>query len=81
MTAAELNCQAFVELVTEYLENALSAGERARFEYHLADCPDCSVFLEQMRRTIQVVGHLSEESISPQIKSEMLTRFRDWNRE
>lgn len=80
MTAAELTCQAFVELVTEYLEGTLSRDERARFEYHLADCPDCSVFLEQMRRTIQIVGRLSEESLSPEIKTDMLSRFRDWNR-
>ena len=36
MPAQELTCQQLVELVTDYLEGALSAPERARFEAHLA---------------------------------------------
>jgi anti-sigma factor RsiW len=80
MTPAELTCREFVELVTDYLEGALSPEDRARFELHLADCPDCSTFLEQMRRTIHAVGHLPEAAITPEIKAEMLTRFRDWTR-
>ena len=80
MTSAELTCQEFVELVTEYLEGALSPADRARFELHLADCPDCSVFLEQMRRTINAVGYLPEASITQEMRAELLTRFRDWVR-
>lgn len=80
MIPAELTCQEFVELVTDYLEGALSREDRARFESHLADCPDCSVFLEQMRRTINAIGYLPEAAITPEIKAEMLTRFRGWRR-
>ena len=35
-TSRELTCQELVELVTDYLEGALPAAERARFEAHLA---------------------------------------------
>ena len=36
-----VNCQAFVELVTAYLEGQLSAEDRADFEEHMRLCPGC----------------------------------------
>ena len=43
--------QGVVELVTDYLEGALSATERERFDEHIAGCPYCEIYLEQMRQT------------------------------
>ncbi len=37
--AADLTCRELVELVTEYLEDALSPSERARFEAHPGPLP------------------------------------------
>ena len=34
----ELACQDFVEVVTDYLDGALSAVDHQRFEEHLAIC-------------------------------------------
>ena len=41
----ELTCRELVELVTDYHEGALSAGERERFEAHMAACEGCSVYV------------------------------------
>ena len=38
MTADDLSCQELVELVTDYLDGALPARERRRFERHLETC-------------------------------------------
>ncbi|MGN6358798.1 MAG: anti-sigma factor family protein, partial [Thermomicrobiales bacterium] len=63
MTAAnELSCQELVELVTDYLEGALSAEDRARFEAHLATCRGCTAYVEQMRLTIRLVHRLSADT-------------------
>ena len=79
MTAAsELACQELVELVTDYLEGVLPAAERTRFEEHLAGCSGCRAYLEQMRQTIRVLHRLTEESLAPQAKEELLRVFRDW---
>jgi anti-sigma factor RsiW len=78
MTDRELNCQELVELITEYLEGVLSAEERARFEAHLASCRGCRNYLEQMRQTIHLVGSLSEQSLSPAARNELLDLFHDW---
>lgn len=50
--ATELECRELVELVTDYLEDALPERERERFEAHLAECEGCRRYVEQMRTTI-----------------------------
>jgi anti-sigma factor RsiW len=77
---ADLSCRELVELVTEYLEGRLPAEDRARFERHPDDCAGCRVYLEQMRQTIRALGHLSEDSIQPTARSQLLRLFRDWKR-
>jgi anti-sigma factor RsiW len=79
-TNDDLPCQELVELVTDYLEDRLSAAERLRFEAHLRECSGCRTYLEQMRQTVQVLGRLSEESITPEAKERLLAAFRDWRR-
>ena len=74
----ELTCQELVELVTDYLEGALPAGERARFDRHIAGCPHCTTYLEQMRITIRTLGRLPEESIPPDVREQLLEAFRGW---
>ena len=73
-----LSCQELVELVSDYLEDALSRSDRARFERHIADCPHCTAYLEQMRTTLAVLGRLEEESLPPAARDELLAAFRDW---
>jgi anti-sigma factor RsiW len=74
----DLTCRELVELVTDYLEGVLPAAERLRFEAHLAECPYCQTYLAQMRRTIALVGKLSESTIDPIVERELLQRFRAW---
>ena len=75
-----MTCQELVELVTEYVEGTLAVDKRARFEEHLAVCPGCRDYLEQMRRTIAATGHLSEESLDPATRDQLLSLFNDWKR-
>jgi len=74
----ELSCQELIELVTEYVEGTLSPAERARFERHLNVCTGCRHYLDQMRRTIQLVGALEEDDIPTDAKTHGLHVFRDW---
>jgi anti-sigma factor RsiW len=78
MSTAELTCKELVEIVTDYLEDRLSAVERQRFEQHLVGCEGCANYLDQMRQTIRMVGRLSEESIPASTRQRLLRAFRDW---
>lgn len=74
--APDLACKEFVELVTAYLEGTLPADQRLRFDEHLATCPFCQTYLDQMRQTIGALGHLPETSIEPKALDALLTAFR-----
>jgi len=80
VNATYLTCKELVELVTEYLDDALAPADRVRFEEHIMTCPPCRAHLDQMRRTLHVVGHVPEESVSPDAERSLLEAFRDWKR-
>ena len=73
-----MTCREFVELVTDYFEDALSPADRARFEAHISGCDGCTMYLRQMREMLDLLGELPTESISPQAEAELLATFRDW---
>jgi anti-sigma factor RsiW len=75
-----ITCQELVELVTDYLDGTLDADLRARFEQHLAACPGCADYVEQMRVTISTTGQLREDSLEPVATDTLLDVFRDWKR-
>jgi anti-sigma factor RsiW len=77
-TQEELSCKELVDLVTAYLEGALDPAARARFEQHMAECPGCQAYVEQMRTTIRLVGTLTEDAIEPAVSQALLAVFRDW---
>jgi anti-sigma factor RsiW len=76
----EMTCRELVEVITDYLEGALSDDDRRRFEEHLEDCPYCVNYLDQMRLTIATLGELREDSVSPETRAELLEAFRGWRR-
>ena len=75
---AAISCRELVELVTAYLEGALSLEDRLRFESHIEACDGCTAYLRQIRQTIAVSGHLKEQDIPSEAKAELLQVFRDW---
>jgi anti-sigma factor RsiW len=72
-----LVCREFVELVTDYLEGALPAEERARFEAHFAECDGCAGYLEDMRRLVGAMGAVPEPPPSPETREALLRAFRE----
>jgi anti-sigma factor RsiW len=77
----DLACNELVELVTDYVEDALAANERARFDAHLTECPDCVEYVAQMHRTILAVGLAGTELERTPPVTELLRVFRNWKRE
>jgi anti-sigma factor RsiW len=73
-----LSCQELVELVTDYLEGALTPEERRRFEGHLAECANCVIYLDQMRQTIRLTGTLRSDDLDPHAEETLLAAFRTW---
>jgi len=78
-TLPDMPCRELVELITDYLEDRLSAADRARFEAHLEQCEACRTYLDQFRQTVRQLGRLPEESLSPEARAALLKAFRTWS--
>ena len=52
--------------------------ETLLFEQHAATCKGCGRYLDQMRRTIEIAGQLTPESMPPEAEAALLNAFRDW---
>jgi anti-sigma factor RsiW len=76
-----LACSELVELVTDYLDGALSKRDRARFEAHIAGCDDCTAYVEQFTRTIAALEALPPEEPGPATVDALLQVFRGWSEE
>jgi anti-sigma factor RsiW len=72
-----MTCQELVELVTDYFDGALDAATRAEFDAHLAVCPGCVTYLEQMRTTIRLTHDAKALERRPEVIA-LLAAFRDW---
>ncbi len=74
----QLVCQQVVELITDYLEDALPRAQRRRLEAHLKGCEHCTEYLEQIRATIKLTGTLRAEDLSPQMSAEFSALYERW---
>ena len=75
----EMPCQELVEVITDYLEGALSERDRIRFEEHLAVCGKCQEYVKQFRRTIAAVGSVREHDLDPEVRAGLVEAFRGWS--
>jgi anti-sigma factor RsiW len=74
-------CQEMVELVTDYLEGALSRRARRRFEAHLAGCDHCTDYVTQLRATIRLTGAISDDDFTAEMRDEFLRLYDRWRQD
>lgn len=72
-----MNCDEFVELVTAFLEGALSPDDERRMTEHLAECDGCTTYLGQFRSTVDALRQLDEPRLAGATRESLLTAFRD----
>lgn len=73
-----LVCRQVVELVTDYLEDALSGAERRRFEAHLKNCPHCTEYVRHMRSTVRLTGQIDAAPMPAELEDEFIALYRRW---
>jgi anti-sigma factor RsiW len=74
----DLVCQEAVELLTDYLDGALSRRQRRRLEKHLEGCPNCSAYLDQIRATIRLTGAMDVDALPPDAVDDLTQLYRRW---
>jgi len=78
--ADDLACTEEVEIITDYLEGALPESDARRLERHIATCPGCTEYLDQMRTLAGSLGELREEELAPELRAGLINAFRDFHR-
>jgi anti-sigma factor RsiW len=73
-----VTCREFVEVLTDYLEGALDAHERAEIERHIVICRGCSNYIELLRSTIDLLGRLDAAAPADEPATAALAIFRQW---
>jgi anti-sigma factor RsiW len=73
-----MNCDELVERVTDYMEDALSAEDRARLDDHIRPCYMCRAYVGMVNATLRVVSSLPAERLPDELESTLLARFQDW---
>ncbi|HEX6582458.1 MAG TPA: anti-sigma factor [Thermoleophilaceae bacterium] len=74
--AEDLACIKVVEIMTDYLEGALPPAEALRLERHLATCPGCTEYLEQLRAVAGSLRGVTEDSFPPELRDGLIADFR-----
>jgi anti-sigma factor RsiW len=72
-----IRCDQLVELVTDYLEGVLDEATMAEFDAHLALCPGCAEYLEQIRSTARNLGRISLDGLSDSARARLLAAFEE----
>ncbi len=72
-------CRQAVELIADYLDGRLPAGDVLRLETHLAACPHCSEYLAQLRVTIDALGRAEPDALADDALDELVDLYRRWS--
>jgi hypothetical protein len=49
-----------------------------RFNQHLDTCPGCTIYVDQMRRTLHTLRRLTDEVTPGEEKEQLLQLFQTW---
>jgi len=73
-----IRCADAVELVTDYLDDALNPTDLAAFKDHLDGCDGCTIFADQIRMTIQLANATNDRllDIMPADFDRLLSQLR-----
>lgn len=72
----DIVCQRAVEMIADYLEDALPTRQRASLEHHLGRCPHCAEYLSQLKATITATGRLRANELSPEMRETLIELYR-----
>jgi anti-sigma factor RsiW len=70
-----MNCKRALPLLSEYLDNSLSARDTWEVDRHLADCHDCTRTLNELRRTVDLVGDVELFEVSADFMTGLQSRL------
>jgi anti-sigma factor RsiW len=77
MNDDDSTCAEVVELVSDYLDGNLPEPEAQRVADHLAGCPGCTAYFEQVRATSAGLGKVTTDDLPPDVRTSLLEAFKE----
>ncbi len=74
-----LVCRDVVELVSEFLGDAMVPADRARIEQHLLVCPPCTMHVAQVKSLVARIADLRQGATPAQVGPSLVAAFRQWS--
>jgi hypothetical protein len=72
-----MDCEKCQELLSDYLDGALSGDARARFSRHLGECPECAAAHDDVASILVVARESREQLAAPPDARAMWLRIRN----
>ena len=66
-----MTCKDVIEILSDYLEEALGPDTIARLEQHLRDCPPCVAYLNTFRKSRELAGEASQVAMPPEMRQRL----------
>jgi anti-sigma factor RsiW len=67
-----LTCKDFLQELSEYLDESVSAEMKAHLEAHVAQCPNCWVIFDTTKKTVQVYKGVQPQVIPPDVHDRLM---------
>jgi anti-sigma factor RsiW len=67
----EATCREMLDQLSDYIDGELEAALCAKLEAHLAECPDCRVMVDTMRKTVILYRAQSPGELPPDVKERL----------
>ncbi|MGH7729787.1 MAG: anti-sigma factor family protein [Candidatus Eiseniibacteriota bacterium] len=71
-----MNCQEAIDLMGDAIDGCLAPDAVVGLDDHLAECPPCRHYLDQLRLTRQALGHLPAPGGAGRRRDELIEKFR-----
>ena len=57
------NCQSMLSMLSDFVDGELNSEFCEALENHLSECPDCSIVLDTLKKTISLYKQTSHENV------------------
>ncbi len=65
------SCEHLLADLSDYLDGEAAASTCAEIERHLADCPDCRVVVDTLRKTISLYQDLPQPDLPVEVRARL----------
>ena len=75
MVIKQVKCRGIKKLLKQYMDNALTFGEKQMVEGHLRECSTCRVELKSLSSMVKMLESLPEISPPPDFTEKVMSKI------